>query len=130
MLGGRFVPVLLAVGGLTGSGCSGKEDHRHPQLATGKQLFDHHCAECHAKSGKGLIWLGVPANVDTQLSREEVARRIRHGAATEHRMPLFQTMSYSEADWIAGYLVQLGGPSGGSSRRPVGEMAGSAAPGD
>ncbi len=111
----RLAPGLLAAGGLlglllglTGPGCSGRDDHRHPQLTTGRQLFDHHCADCHAKSGKGLFWLGVPSNADTQLSREEVALKIRRGALTEHRMPMFQTMSYREADQIAGYLMQLG----------------------
>ena len=95
--------------GVAAGGCRGDDDHDHPQLTTGQQLFRHHCARCHGQGGKGLLLLGVPANVDTALSREKVVRKIRLGSSSEHRMRSFRNMSYVEADRIAGYLLRLRG---------------------
>ncbi|MEH6651450.1 MAG: cytochrome c [Motiliproteus sp.] len=87
------------------AGCSGDDSHDHPDLVTGQQLFDHHCAGCHKNTGRGNFLKGVPANQDTALSSGDIEHKIRTEGA--EGMPSFPTMGEAEAAKIASYLKQM-----------------------
>ena len=85
--------------------CSGTDDHVHPQLVDGEQLYDFHCAGCHRGEGEGIFLLGVPPLKYTTLSYRELVSRIRgHAREPGSRMPRFTTMPKAEAEAIAIYL--------------------------
>ncbi len=85
--------------------CSRDDDHRHPQLKTGKQLYVHHCASCHQDAGDGAFVQGVPPLKDTSMTYRQMTDHIRgHGRADDSRMPEFSTMSQKEAEAIAVYI--------------------------
>ena len=85
--------------------CSRDDDHRHPQLTTGKQLYLHHCASCHQDTGDGTFMQGVPAVKDTLMTYRQMTDHIRgHGRDKDSRMPEFSTMSQREAEAIAVYI--------------------------
>lgn len=88
------------------SGCD-KDIHNHPNLITGKQLFDYHCAGCHAETGRGNFLKGVPANKNTSLAAWQVAHKIRIEANDKRKMPLYPNMSTQEVELIASYVKQL-----------------------
>ncbi|MFD2229837.1 c-type cytochrome [Alkalimarinus sediminis] len=100
----RRTLLLIALAGL--SGCD-KDTHNHPELITGKQLFDHHCAGCHAETGKGNFLKGVPPNKQSSLSIWQIAHKIRIEANDKRKMPLYPNMSTQEAELIADYVKQL-----------------------
>ena len=83
--------------------CS-RDNHDHPELTTGKQLFDHHCAECHGPDGKGLFLKGAPANMPTKLSSYQIIHKLKSGEEGNSRMPVFDNMSDTEARRITTYL--------------------------
>jgi len=93
------------------SACSEKkpaDDHNHPELTTGKQLFDFHCASCHGKSGKGQFIEGIPANVLTKKSPKMVRTKIKFGDETPNSiMPKFESMPKEEAILIVKHLFKL-----------------------
>jgi len=89
------------------AGCSADE-HDHPQLVSGKQLYDYHCAGCHREDGSGLFLKGVPANRDTDLSAWQIIHKVKEGEQGDSRMPVFARMPQEEATRIAVYLKQLG----------------------
>lgn len=95
-----FLTLILA-------GCSADE-HDHPQLKTGKQLYDYHCAGCHREDGSGLFLKGVPANRDTDLSAWQIMHKVKEGEEGDTRMPVFARMPEQEATRIALYLKELG----------------------
>jgi len=85
--------------------CGQGDDHRHPMLKTGKQLYEHHCASCHRDAGEGTFVRGVPAVKDTSMTYRQMADHVRgHGRARDTRMPEFSTMSKAEAQAIAVYI--------------------------
>ena len=85
--------------------CSQEDDHGHPQLKTGKQLYMHHCASCHQGAGEGAFVQGVPPVRDTSMTYQQMVDHIRgHGRAEGSRMPEFATMSKAEAEAIAIYI--------------------------
>lgn len=102
----RSAYVLIISWLLMLTGC-GRDVHDHPDLKTGQELFEYHCAECHQRSGQGNILLGVPANKGTELSVYQVSHKIRKGAE-KSKMPAFPNMSKEEAGKIAVYLKGLG----------------------
>jgi mono/diheme cytochrome c family protein len=96
---------LLLITVLVLSGCS-RDAHDHPELTIGKQLFEHHCSECHNKSGIGKFLRGVPASKDTKLSASQISHKIRNDK-DRRKMPIFDNMSNAEAQKIAAYLKRL-----------------------
>ncbi len=87
---------------------SGGDLHDHPNLKTGKQLFEFHCASCHSKDGHGQFLKAIPSNRDTKLSIQQIVTHIRKNKTGEKRtMPLFAKMGSDEARKIALYLMDL-----------------------
>jgi len=87
---------------------SGLDDnHDHPELKTGKQLFDFHCSVCHGVSGKGKFIEGIPANALTKKNRMQIIQKIQSGDGTKSKMPVFKTMSKDEANRIVDHLFEL-----------------------
>lgn len=89
------------------SGCSSEDSHNHPELKTGKQLFEHHCASCHHSAGNGNFLAGVPANRGTSLSNAQIVEFMRDTHRENSKMPAFNGMPDEEATKIAGYLKSL-----------------------
>ena len=98
--------VLTVVIAFLLNGCD-KDVHNHPDLVTGKQLFDYHCAGCHADTGKGNFLKGVPPNKNTTMAVWQIAHKVRIEANDKRKMPLYSTMSTQEAEMIADYVKQL-----------------------
>ena len=87
------------------SGCN-NDIHDHQDLVTGKQLFEHHCSECHNSSGLGNFLRSVPANKDTKLSAWQITHKLRAGEK-DGKMPIFEEMSVEEAMKISAYLKRI-----------------------
>ena len=96
---------IIFLGSIFLTGCS-RDLHDHPGLVTGKQLFEHHCAECHKTSGMGTFLKGVPANKDTKLSTWQISHKLRMGDSAG-AMPIFETMSVDETMKISTYLKRM-----------------------
>lgn len=88
-------------------GCD-PDQHDHPDLNLGRELFDYHCAPCHKADGSGVFLKGVPANRYTDLSVVEVMRKIQTASEPHRAMPVFKKMSRQEQAKIAIYLKHLG----------------------
>ncbi len=90
------------------SGCE-QDVHDHPELTTGKQLFEYHCSSCHKSTGTGHFLKGVPANKDTDLAIWQIKHKIKDKASQDSktRMPSFPNMSSEEALLIAQYVKNL-----------------------
>lgn len=84
-----------------------KDIHDHPELTTGKQLFEFHCSSCHQKSGIGKFLNGVPKNKDTPLTFSQVVSKITSDDIKSRKMPIFEKMSKDEASKISAYLKNL-----------------------
>ena len=99
--------LVVAVQSLQGCG-EAADDHNHPELTTGKALYEFHCAECHKSTGSGSFLSGIPANKDTELSSTQVVELLRgiHRDGGES-MPVWKGMSTQEAAKIATYLKTL-----------------------
>lgn len=98
--------VSLVVSVLVLAGCS-TDEHDHPELVSGKQLYDYHCAPCHKEDGSGTFLKGAPANRDTDLSVWQIIHKVQSGTEGKSRMPSFEKMPAQEATRIALYLKQL-----------------------
>lgn len=88
------------------SGCS-RDHHDHPQLTTGEQLFNHHCAECHGEDGTGKLFDSLPANILTKKSPAEIMTYMRMPSPHERKMPVFIRMPPAEAKLITEHLIKL-----------------------
>ena len=97
---------LAALIVLSVSGCS-RDQHDHPNLTTGEQLFDYHCAECHGEHGTGSLFDGIPANILTQKSPREIITYITTDTGHERTMPVFSAMPAEEAKLITHHLITL-----------------------
>lgn len=75
-----------------------------PPKASGKQLFEHYCANCHKVTGQGNFFKGIPANASTRMSKADIVRLIRTGEEGLEDMPVFSDMSYRDAVLISAYL--------------------------
>jgi mono/diheme cytochrome c family protein len=85
-------------------GC-GRDVHNHPELTTGKQLFEHHCAECHQESGEGAFLRGIPPVIYTAMTYRQLVGYIQgHGRPDGTRMPTYESMPREEAEKIAIYV--------------------------
>jgi mono/diheme cytochrome c family protein len=95
---------LFVVAGLWG--CS-RDEHNHPNLRTGEQLYNHHCAECHGEDGTGHLFDVIPANILTKKSPREIMVYITTDGHHERKMPVFRTMQVAEARLITEHLLSL-----------------------
>lgn len=86
-------------------GC-GNDQHNHPDLASGKDLFEHHCSECHNSTGLGKFLRAVPPNKGTKLSAWQVSHKVRVGSDAS-KMTTFENMSVEESMKISAYLKGL-----------------------
>ena len=86
--------------------CS-RDNHDHPDLTTGEQLFNYHCAECHGEDGTGNLFEVMPANILTKLSHQGIVQYITTETNPERNMPVFKTMPAAEAEAIATHLMKL-----------------------
>jgi mono/diheme cytochrome c family protein len=85
-------------------GC-GQDAHNHPELTTGKQLFEHHCGECHQASGEGAFLRGIPPVIYTTMTYRQLVDYIQgHGRPEDSRMPAYDSMPRDEAEKIAIYV--------------------------
>lgn len=93
------------------TGCGEKQsdvdNHNHPELTSGKKLYDHHCAGCHGVKGAGKFIDGIPPNALTQKTPAMVMKKIRFGDNQKSVMPVFVNMSEDEAELIVGHLFKL-----------------------
>lgn len=104
----RYIAILsLLLMAIAIAGCSG-DQHDHPDLKTGQQLYEYHCASCHKEDGTGIFLKGVPANRDTDLSVWQIIHKVQMGSEEKSAMPSFEKMPQQEASKIAIYLKQLG----------------------
>jgi len=87
-------------------GCH-KDEHDHPELTTGKQLFEFHCSPCHRQDGKGMFLKGYPPIRNTELFSWQLSHKIRREESEARKMPSFKKMPISEANLIAKYLKTL-----------------------
>jgi len=94
----------MIVGCLTG--CS-QDQHDHPNLTTGEQLFNYHCTECHGVQGTGKLFDGIPANILTNKSPRQIALYITTDTGQEREMPVFTNMPIDEAKAITDHLLTL-----------------------
>lgn len=88
------------------SGCS-QDQHDHPNLTTGEQLFNFHCAECHGVQGTGKLINGTPAIILTKKGPSEITTYITTETGHERDMPVFSTMPADEAKIITDHLITL-----------------------
>jgi mono/diheme cytochrome c family protein len=88
------------------SGCS-QDQHDHPNLTTGEQLFNYHCGECHGVQGTGKLIDGIPAIILTNKSPSEITKYITTETGHERDMPVFSTMPADEAKIITDHLITL-----------------------
>jgi mono/diheme cytochrome c family protein len=88
------------------SGCS-QDQHDHPNLTTGEQLFNYHCAECHGVQGTGNLIDGIPAIILTKKSHQEIINYITTETGQEREMPVFSIMPADEAKIITDHLFTL-----------------------
>ncbi len=87
-------------------GCSG-DQHDHPTLTTGEQLFNYHCAECHGVQGTGKLFDRFPAIILTNKSPGEIAQYITIETGQNREMPVFSTMPANEVKIITDHLITL-----------------------
>lgn len=87
-------------------GCS-RDHHDHPDLTTGEELFNYHCAECHGEDGTGKLFDVMPANILTHKSPQGIIDYITTEENHERNMPVFKTMPAAEARAITAHLMKL-----------------------
>lgn len=98
--------LIMAMMILSVFGCS-RDQHNHPTLTTGEQLFNYHCGECHGVQGSGSLFDGIPANILTQKRPHEIITYITTETGQERKMPVFSTMPAAEAKAITDHLLTL-----------------------
>ncbi|MCB1772563.1 MAG: cytochrome c [Gammaproteobacteria bacterium] len=102
VFGLRFPATVFAVFLLAGCG---EDGHDHPEISTGRELFEYHCGECHQETGEGAFLRGIPPVVYTTMTYRQLVAYIRgHGRAEDTRMPAYSSMPKAEAEKIAIYV--------------------------
>lgn len=81
------------------------DNHDHNKQLTGKELYKIHCANCHKESGTGKFLKGVPPSKYTQLTPQELIKKITQGETNKSKMQIFNTMPKEEADKIAIFVI-------------------------
>ena len=87
--------------------CASYDDHDHPDLKSGEELYNHHCETCHGVDGSGKLVSGTPANILTQRGRDAIVNYITSNVNPQREMPVFNAMPYAEAIAITNYLLVL-----------------------
>jgi mono/diheme cytochrome c family protein len=100
----KIITVLITLMNAAGSHA---DEHNHPELITGKQLFEFHCSTCHQMDGNGNVLAGYPAINHTTLRTWQIRHKIQGEKVEGRQMPSFQNMSKSEAKLIADYIKSL-----------------------
>ncbi len=86
----------------------GQDKHDHPNLSTGEDYYNAHCAACHKRDGTGLFLKGIPANITTNKNKTDIIFHLKKGSDDNNtKMPVFANMPDNEAQKIAYYLLQL-----------------------
>ena len=83
------------------------DNHDHPHLVTGEQLYDHHCSRCHGKDGTGRLADQTPANILTFRGRDGIIEYITRPVNPNREMPVFANMPAAEAALIASHVLAL-----------------------
>jgi mono/diheme cytochrome c family protein len=86
-----------------------RDNHDHPNLKTGEELYEHHCVECHGEDGTGKLVDRTPANILTSKNLQGIEDYIISDTGRGRKMPVFASMPRSEAKKIAAYLLELKG---------------------
>jgi mono/diheme cytochrome c family protein len=81
-----------------------KDKHAHPELTTGKQMFEFHCSSCHKQEGNGYFLNGYHAIHNTELFSWQISHKICAEESENRNMPSFKNMLISEANLIAKFL--------------------------
>jgi mono/diheme cytochrome c family protein len=98
--------LVLSMMVMSVSGCS-QDQHDHPNLTTGEQMFNYHCADCHGVQGTGNLFDGIPANILTQKNHQEIVTYITTETGQGREMPVFSAMTMAEAKVITDHLFTL-----------------------
>ena len=82
------------------------EEPTYPDLATGKELYQHHCERCHRDSGNGMFLKGVPVSRLKEIHLKDLKKQVTEGSGM---MPGFDKMTDEQIDKINRYLkAQIG----------------------
>jgi len=101
-------PVACALLAVAVLACSPDRDsHDHPNVKTGEELFNYHCAECHGADGTGKLVDRTPANILTGKDLGGIEDYIVSDTGRNRKMPVFASMPRPEAKKIATYLLEL-----------------------
>jgi|GEM_PF-1312656 len=107
----KYFALLAMAIFLSVSGCAEQDhdNHAHPELESGEQLYNHHCAGCHKKSGAGNVIKGIPPVLYSKLSLSDMRKFITIGLeGSEHEHPVhFKTMPKDEARKIIRHVHDL-----------------------
>jgi len=104
----RWMVLAILIAFITLTGCTkNRDDHDHPHLVTGEELFNHHCSECHGQDGTGKLAAQTPANILTYRGRAGIIDYIIQPINPNRAMPVFANMPRSEAALIADHLLEL-----------------------
>lgn len=104
----RLTAILFIVLSLWLLSCS-KDDfdvHEHPELTTGEDFYNFHCADCHRKSGMGQVMKGIPPVIYANLTHSKMRKLIMHGHEGS-KMNVFKKMPKAEARKITRYVKKL-----------------------
>jgi len=101
--------IWLCIGFLvcTLTACASFDDHDHPDLKSGEDLFNHHCETCHGVDGSGKLVSGTPANILTERGLDAIVNYITSNVNPQREMPVFSAMPYTEAIAITNHLLVL-----------------------
>jgi len=80
--------------------------HDHPELTTGKDYYNFHCANCHRKSGMGQVIKGIPPVTYSKLTHSKMRKKIMNGHEGS-KMNVFEKMPKDEARRITRYVSKL-----------------------
>jgi len=87
--------------------CTSFDEHDHPDLKSGEDLFNHHCETCHGVDGSGKLVSGTPANILTERGRDAIVNYITSNVNPQREMPVFSAMPYAEAIAITSHFLVL-----------------------
>lgn len=100
------VGLALAASLLAGCGDEPAAVTEVPELS-GKELFYQYCASCHREQGTGQFLEGIPPNVLTRMTKEQVVTLILYGDPAKPEMPVFEELNEEQAKRIADHLWWL-----------------------
>ena len=105
----KSIILFLAINLVSLTACNSKRDqHDHPELKTGKEFYNFHCASCHNEDGSGIFLKGIPANIATDKNKNEIILHITEGSSPKKsKMPIYRNMPDREVKKITEYLLLL-----------------------